>query len=364
MTSTISIDELPTAPTITNNGPICSGSDGEFTFSGAGDLEVTYTLNGGATTNLTLDGSGSGVLNLPNLTTASTLAVTLVSDGTCEDSPVGLTSTISIDELPTASILTSDTSYCDYEFVENVLVGVSGTPNFEVTYLLDGIAQTQVGLTSPISLGNEAGVYEVLTVSDNNCVSDLLDISVIITIKPSPSIPEVISDTVFCVQDNEKSITIIGEDSLIYEWYIKGGTTEYFQEGTTLIPLDDLGETIYELIAVEDGCESLSTEVSVIIKDCNLEWPSAFTPNNDGINDYWELPLLDLLYPNNNVKVFNRWGGIVYEHNSTENGLYSLNKWDGTFKGELLPMGSYLFIIELNDELDRSVSGAVSLLLD
>ncbi|MHA7830196.1 MAG: T9SS type B sorting domain-containing protein [Flagellimonas sp.] len=70
----------------------------------------------------------------------------------------------------------------------------------------------------------------------------------------------------------------------------------------------------------------------------------AFTPNGDGNNDAWIIPGIDN-YPNNVVKVFNRWGHEVLTTRSYK------NDWEGFYKGrsEKLPAGSYLYVIDLGD---------------
>nr|WP_293169119.1 thrombospondin type 3 repeat-containing protein [Allomuricauda sp.] len=70
----------------------------------------------------------------------------------------------------------------------------------------------------------------------------------------------------------------------------------------------------------------------------------AFTPNGDGNNDAWIVPGIEN-YPNNLVKVFNRYGHEVFGTRSYK------NDWKGFYKGrsEKLPAGSYLYIIDLGD---------------
>ena len=88
--------------------------------------------------------------------------------------------------------------------------------------------------------------------------------------------------------------------------------------------------------------------------------PSAFTPNGDFENDYWELVDIDLRYPENMVKVFNRWGEKIYE--STK-GNYSANPWNGKFKEAELPVGSYYYVIDLNENGDSApLNGIVSII--
>ena len=66
---------------------------------------------------------------------------------------------------------------------------------------------------------------------------------------------------------------------------------------------------------------------------------SLFTPNNDGMNDYWYIPALEE-YGRLQVTVYNRFGQTVY-HSDSYN-----NDWDGTWNGNPLPSASYYYIIK------------------
>ncbi|MFK7812771.1 MAG: gliding motility-associated C-terminal domain-containing protein [Maribacter sp.] len=70
----------------------------------------------------------------------------------------------------------------------------------------------------------------------------------------------------------------------------------------------------------------------------------AFTPNGDGNNDQWVIPGIEN-YPNNIVRVFNRWGNEVFSVQSYQ------NNWEGFYRenNEKLPAGQYMYIIELGD---------------
>ncbi len=77
-----------------------------------------------------------------------------------------------------------------------------------------------------------------------------------------------------------------------------------------------------------------------------------FTPNDDGINDLWELPEMES-WGVCDVKIYNRWGKLVY---SKEN--YN-NTWDGTSNGAGLPEGAYYYIIKTENTGD--ITGTVNL---
>jgi gliding motility-associated-like protein len=65
---------------------------------------------------------------------------------------------------------------------------------------------------------------------------------------------------------------------------------------------------------------------------------SLFTPNADGMNDYWYIPDLDQ-YGQVKVTVYNRFGQVVYKSDGYK------NDWDGTWNGHPLPSASYYYII-------------------
>ncbi len=75
--------------------------------------------------------------------------------------------------------------------------------------------------------------------------------------------------------------------------------------------------------------------------------PTVFTPNNDNVNDKFEIKGIEA-YSIVQIQIFNRWGDKLFEFSGS--GMEYLNpsvQWDGKYKGKDLPMGTYLFIIDL-----------------
>ena len=87
--------------------------------------------------------------------------------------------------------------------------------------------------------------------------------------------------------------------------------------------------------------------------------PEVFTPNGDGLYDNWEIVGLTDEYPGAELKVFNRWGNIVYKNEGGYN-----DPWDGTFKdrGNEVPDGVYYYVLELNDPLSKTLHGNVTII--
>jgi gliding motility-associated-like protein len=89
--------------------------------------------------------------------------------------------------------------------------------------------------------------------------------------------------------------------------------------------------------------------------------PTAFTPDGDGVNEEWVIPNLDKQYPKNSVRIYNRWGSLLFEHDSSTDGAYATKPWDGTFKGDAMPVGSYYYIIDFNTIDNKSEKGIVTI---
>ena len=73
--------------------------------------------------------------------------------------------------------------------------------------------------------------------------------------------------------------------------------------------------------------------------------PNTFTPNHDGYND--ELHLIsNTISEINSFKIFDRWGGLVFETDDFYKG------WDGQRNGKDMPIGVYVYLIQATCILD------------
>ena len=94
------------------------------------------------------------------------------------------------------------------------------------------------------------------------------------------------------------------------------------------------------LVTVTDtnGCTNLSTNVFII------GYPTYFTPNSDGFNDYWNVIGLEN-QPTANIYIYDRYGKFLKQISSKSLG------WDGTYLGALLPTSDYWFTVEYIEPL-------------
>ena len=70
--------------------------------------------------------------------------------------------------------------------------------------------------------------------------------------------------------------------------------------------------------------------------DNNLMVPNIFTPNGDGVNDFFS-PILQCPFPAYRLQVFNRWGQLIFETDDPKQG------WDGAFNDEPAPSEVYFY---------------------
>jgi gliding motility-associated-like protein len=124
--------------------------------------------------------------------------------------------------------------------------------------------------------------------------------------------------------------------------------------------------TTYTLILSDDqGC-TYSAGTLIEVRDPHIEqpiqriyFPTAFSPNGDGINDTWQIMGLEeqhLIH----IEIYDRWGGLVYACQ----GSSSLCAWDGHFRGRLVDPGVYTWQVALINAEGQSshYQGEVTLL--
>lgn len=95
-----------------------------------------------------------------------------------------------------------------------------------------------------------------------------------------------------------------------------------------------------------DGCTATDEMTISVIKNRPIYIPNAFSPNNDGINDFFTLYSGPAARQILEIKIFNRWGGLVFERQNFALNDESLG-WDGLFKGQLVNPGVFTFFAEI-----------------
>jgi gliding motility-associated-like protein len=139
----------------------------------------------------------------------------------------------------------------------------------------------------------------------------------------------------------------------------QGGIGNYsysWSNGKNGSQLKDVDAGIYTVTVTDDkNCKSSETYPLSCVVLVPIVVTQFISPNNDQQNDIWTILHLDL-YPQNSVKVFNRWGNLVFQAEPYK------NDWDGTASEGLnrngaLPAGTYLYLIDTKKKSQEIIKG-------
>ncbi|MDB5256249.1 MAG: hypothetical protein JWM14_944 [Chitinophagaceae bacterium] len=181
-----------------------------------------------------------------------------------------------------------------------------------------------------------------------------------------PDLPQS-SDYITCGQ-SPAVLNAIGTYTT-FKWYDvpSGGSSLY--TGTTYTTDSLEHDQLFYLTGVGiDGCESsprVAVKTTVLnpasSNDCLIVY-TGISPNGDGLNESWEIRGIES-YPHNKVKLFDRWGNIVFEKEFYNNQMETTWKGKsnkGLSKGQDLPNGTYYYEIDIRG-LNKPLSGFVIL---
>ena len=203
------------------------------------------------------------------------------------------------------------------------------------------------------------GSYVFNMMDANECLADTM------SLLDAPDIPVIFMDDVIETNlgCNIRIPVATNNTTLVDIQWTNGMTLDC---DTCLNPTASPVETTEYILTVTsiDTCTTTDSVVIDIKKVRDIFVPNIFSPNDDGLNDYFFVNANKSVALIRSMKVFSRWGGLVYAgYDLTPNDLSS--GWDGYFKGKKLDPGVYVWLVEV-EYLDGEVlmvSGDVSLVL-
>jgi len=130
-----------------------------------------------------------------------------------------------------------------------------------------------------------------------------------------------------------------------------------WSNGSTANKISVTQEGLYSL-QLMNNCGSKTDEILIKEGICKLYVPSGFTPNKDGLNDFFRASFGEDI-TEFKIQLFGRWGQIVFETNDIRKG------WDGSIKGIPQPTGLYVWTIKYKtrtDPKEQLMKGTVMLI--
>jgi gliding motility-associated-like protein len=239
-------------------------------------------------------------------------------------------------------MLTSAGNYSD------TMQTVNGCDSIVTTILTvnpnkDVVISTSICEGDSIFLGGnfvvESGIYYDTLSTNYGCDSIIVTKLKLI---PKPNADFTVSSN----GQNEFNFFNQSTNSVSYVWYFDDNQTSF--EDNPFHQYNSSGEFEVSLIALGE-CGS-DTTTKIVTSTIEYDFYNGFSPNGDGKNDYWNIPILDY-FAENNVTIINRWGNEVW---ITENYDNLINRFEGkNVNGDELSDGTYFYILEYNNEEKR-----------
>ena len=290
-----------------------------------------------------------------------TLCATKTSNGcqTCTTVLVGSNTTP-----PATTPVPQATIACGYT---STTIYAGTTPSTNITYYWSG--PRDATLTSIYSYStnvNTPGIYYVtITNTVNGCASQnsvsVINGTIEADFEPSPSSGFAPLSVTF---NNQSQIG--NSSNVVYYWQFGNGTTTTITPTSTNNPSPNVSTTYQSpgtytvnLIVINGNCKDTVQKIVVVDLPSQLEIPNVFTPNGDGVNDYF------VLYATNlkeiSCTIFDRWGVKMYEVVTDKGNI----QWDGkTMGGKDAPTGTYFYVIKAKgtDGKEYESKGFITLL--
>ncbi len=122
--------------------------------------------------------------------------------------------------------------------------------------------------------------------------------------------------------------------------------------------------TYYLTIADEKGCEASADVLVLVRKERSIYIPNSFSPNGDGINDFFTVfSKPDIVSKINSFRIFSRWGEVIYEFYDFPPNDPSFG-WDGSYRNEELDPAVFAYVVEVEfvDGVVRLFKGDLTLI--
>ena len=198
---------------------------------------------------------------------------------------------------------------------------------------------TNTAINNPVASPLTTTTYTVTGTDEYKCFSDTASITVKILTLPTVSISPV-QDILLGTQIPLTSIT--SSDVVAWNW----SPADYLSCSNCPSPVSTpLSQKTYTL-TVTNGNGCIASDVIILKLQCQenrVFIPGAFSPNGDGKNDVFSIMGISVV---KNLIIYSRWGTPVYErHNYIAS--ERTTGWDGTYKGEPLPSGTYAYFAEM-----------------
>lgn len=223
-----------------------------------------------------------------------------------------------------------------FDRVQGVLLDtVVCTPQYVINGRTRGgtIYKWNVGSSDTSLTVNKTGVYNLIA-NNGKC---FVNRDYKVRFKKQPYV-ELGKDSIVCTELGNKAVLLYGG--------VQGEADYTWQDNSTMHTLQAKQSGVYTVVA-RNECGEASDALRIDFKTCyDVFIPSVFSPNEDGVNERFQL------FPSENVakfnlfSIFDRWGNMVYASSEFDRNEVEKHTWDGRFNGKLLTPDVFVYYIE------------------
>lgn len=181
-------------------------------------------------------------------------------------------------------------------------------------------------------------ILSLSSIDSNGCNSSVIFDSIYVVNLTAQAFSDT---TIYLFTEAMLGVNHLPLDNMTYQWNPSEEINCIDCQNIIVKPED----TTLFIVRVEhspSGCEVYDTVLVKVDKTIIFEIPKAFSPNGDGVNDYFQIIQNALLFEVD-FSIFNRWGEEVFYTNNL------FDKWDGNYENQPQPVGIYNYRIKVNN---------------
>lgn len=248
--------------------------------------------------------------------------------------------------------LAPEASVCSGKSIE---IKASGAVTYQ--WIRDTGNLNSTTIPNPVATPSVTTTYTVAAMGENQCFTDTASIT--IRVQPSPVIDagpgaEIPLGTSYQLQPQGSN------DIVKWDWFPREYLNCFNCATPIATPLEPMNYTV--TVANLQGCSSSDTvSIKLFCSESRIFIPTAFTPNNDGLNDQFSIKGQGISIVKR-LRIYDRWGSLVFERANFKIDDKS-TAWDGRYKGEPVPMGVYVYFVEMScNEKTFTQKGSVTVM--
>ncbi|MES2760965.1 MAG: gliding motility-associated C-terminal domain-containing protein [Bacteroidota bacterium] len=351
-TADVTVNQLPTITANANPGTTCTSGTVNLTASNTGTTAISnYTWTTGNGIDITNQNQSNPSFPATGLTPGMYVyTVTVTSTDNCVSLPA--TATLNIIDIPNANFDLSDLSICQND---NGTISIN-VPQSGAIYdwSINGQSINNTNpLTVPNSITSSSGTYTVSVIAGiGSCTNTAANT---LTVNALPTI-DLVNPMVSACENTSAGLAVANPTTTYNYTWTYGNQTVGNGSTLNVNPLTQSNAGNYTVTVTDNnGCQN-RTIGAIDAQTCEIYIPEIFTPNGDGKNDGFVIRNIEN-YPDNKLKIFNRWGNLIYQKDSYMNEFEGYaNTGDQVGKAKL-PAGTYYVILEYGDNKTETYNG-------